>query len=81
MFVVLKLKGEEGPRALDFGRSMPSDVSRVLPSNQGVSLKCPPSGPQKNLLIGMGFLQTAWHVGRLMKIGTRKGFFAFKVML
>ena len=40
MFVVLKLKGEEGPRALDFDRSLPSDVSRVLPSNQGVSLKC-----------------------------------------
>ena len=39
MFVVLKLKGEEGPRALDFDRSLPSDVSRVLPSNQGVSFK------------------------------------------
>ena len=50
MFVVLKLKGEEGPRALDFDRSLPSDVSRVLPSNQGVSLKCPPSGPPKEFM-------------------------------
>ena len=64
MFVVLKLKGEEGPKALDFDRSLPSDVSRVLPSNQGVSLKCPPSG----------FRQTARHVSRLMKLGLGRGF-------
>ena len=49
MFVVLKLKGEEGPKALDFDRSLPSDVSRVLPSNQGVSLKCPPTGTPKGI--------------------------------
>ena len=47
MFVVLRLRGEKGPSALDFDRSMTSDVSRVLPSNQGVSLKCPPSAPPK----------------------------------
>ena len=46
MFLVLKLKGEEGPSALDFDRSMP----RVLPSTQGVSLKCPPSGPPKEFI-------------------------------
>ena len=30
--------------------------------------------PQKNLLIDMGFLQTALHVSRLMKLGLGRGF-------
>ena len=47
--MVLKLKGEEGPKALDFDRSLPSDVSRVLPSSQGVSLKCPPKWTPKGI--------------------------------
>ena len=45
MFLILRIKGEEGPRALDFDRSMP----RVLPSTQGVSLKCPPKWTPKGV--------------------------------
>ena len=74
MFVVLKLKGEEGPRALDFGRSMPSDVSRVLPSNQGVSLKCPPSGPPKEFIDRYGISPDCMACRSIDEIGTRKGF-------
>ena len=34
-----------------------------------MSLKCPEVDPQRNLSIDMGFLQTAKHVSRLMKLG------------
>ena len=74
MFVVLKLKGEEGPKALDFDRSLPSDVSRVLPSNQGVSLKCPPSGPPKEFIDRYGISPDCKACQSIDEIGTRKGF-------
>ena len=74
MFVVLKLKGEEGPKALDFDRSLPSDVSRVLPSNQGVSLKCPPSGPPKEFIDRYGISPDCKACRSIDEIGTRKGF-------
>ena len=69
MFVVLKLKGEEGPRALDFDRSLPSDVSRVLPSNQ-----CPPSGPPKEFIDRYGISPDCMACRSIDEIGTRKGF-------
>ena len=69
MFVVLKLKGEEGPRALDFDRTLPSDVSRVLPSNQGVSLKCPPI-----FIDRYGISPDCKACQSIDEIGARKGF-------
>ena len=74
MFVVLKLKGEEGPRALEFDRSLPSDVSRVLPSNQGVSLKCPASGAPKEFIDRYGISPDCTACQSIDEIGTRKGF-------
>ena len=68
--VVLKLKGEEGPRALDFDRSMPSDVSRVLPRNQGVSSKCLSKwSPDR-----YGISPDCIACRSIDEIGTRKGF-------
>ena len=58
MFVVLKLKGEEGPSALDLDRSLPL----VLPSNRGVSLNVPQVDLQRILLISMGCQGIASHV-------------------
>ena len=70
MFVILRIKGEEGPRALDFDRSMP----RVLPSAQGVSLKCPPSGPPKEFIDRYGISRDCIACRSIDEIGTRKGF-------
>ena len=74
MFLVLKLKGEEGPRALVFDQSMPSEASRVLPSNQGVSLQCPPSGPPKEFIDRYGISRDRLACRSIDEIGTRKGF-------
>ena len=70
MFLVLRIKGEEGPRALDFDRSMP----RVLPSTQGVSLKCPPSGPSKEFIDRYGISRDCIACRSIDEIGTRKWF-------
>ena len=70
MFLILRIKGEEGPRALDFDRSMP----RVLPSTQGVSLKCPPSGPPKEFIDRYGISRDCIACRWRDEIGTRKGF-------
>ena len=70
MFLVLKLKREEGPSALDFDRSMP----RVLPSTQGVSLKCPSSGPPKEFIDRYGTSRDCIACRSIDEIGSRKGF-------
>ena len=55
---------------MDFDRSMPG----LLPSTQGVSLKCLPSGPPKEFIDRYGISRDCIACRSIDEIGSRKGF-------